>query len=120
MEKCRPDILRENCIVDLKTCTSADSKTYQRDMYIGDYHTQGAMIREGVKQLTGVDIPTVINICIEKTYPYAIGIKIISPSALEAGHMRFKQTLLDMKACFASNTWDSYEIEEVELPKWAG
>jgi hypothetical protein len=119
MVKCRPDILRENAIIDLKTCTSADSKTYQRDMYLGDYHTQGAIIREGVKQLTGVDIPTVINISIEKTYPYEIGIKIISQSALEAGHMKFKNTLLQMKECFQTNTWDSYEIEEVELPKWS-
>lgn len=119
MVKCRPDILRDNCIVDLKTCTSADSRTYQRDMYLGDYHTQGAMIREGVKQLTGVDIPTVINICIEKTYPYQIGIKIISASALEAGHMKFKQALLDMKQCIADNKWNSYEPEEVELPGWA-
>lgn len=118
MIKCRPDIIQSNCIVDLKTCASADSKSYQRDMYIGQYHTQGAMIREGIRELTGVDIPTVINICIEKTYPYQIGIKIISQSALEAGHMKFKQALLDMKAFFKSNNWPSYEAEEVELPSW--
>jgi hypothetical protein len=80
---------------------------------------QGAMIREGVKQLTGNDIPTVVNICIEKTYPYAIGIKIISQSALDAGHMKFKNSLLDMKNCMAENKWQSYEPEEVDLPVWS-
>jgi len=119
MVKCRPDILRENCIIDLKTCTSADSRTYQKDMYLGMYHVQGAMVREGVKQLTGADIPTVINICVEKTYPYQVAIKIISQSALEEGHRKFKQTLLDMKNCFAENKWESYQPEEVDLPSWA-
>lgn len=119
MVKCRPDILRENCIIDLKTCASADSRTYQKTMYLDALHIQGAMCREGVKQLTGFDIPTVINICVEKTYPYQVAIKIISHSALEAGHMKFKQALLDMKACIADNKWSSYEPEEVDLPAWA-
>jgi PDDEXK-like domain of unknown function (DUF3799) len=119
MVKARPDILRHNAIIDLKTCRDANSYSFQRQMYEEGYHIQGAMIREGVKQLTGVDIPTVINICVEKTYPYQIGIKIISESALNAGHMKYKQALLDMKACFDSGIWPSYGIEEVELPKWA-
>jgi exodeoxyribonuclease VIII len=119
MVKARPDILRENAIIDLKTCASADTHTYQKTMYLDGLHIQGAMVREGVKQLTGVDIPTVINICIEKTYPYQIGIKIIGQAALEAGHMKFKQALLDIKACLKENKWESYEPEEVELPAWA-
>jgi hypothetical protein len=119
MVKARPDILRKNCIVDLKTCASADSYTYQKTMVNDFLHVQGAMIREGVKQLTGNDIPTVVNICIEKTYPYAIGIKIISQSALDAGHMKFKNSLLDMKNCMAENKWQSYEPEEVDLPVWS-
>lgn len=119
MCKARPDILHDNMIVDLKTCASADSHTFQKTMYMSGYHIQGAMIREGVKQLTSKDIPNVINICIEKTYPYSIGIKIISETALEAGHMKFKQTILDIKNSKAYNQWSDYETEIVELPKWA-
>ena len=119
MVKCRPDILHDNMIVDLKTIRSASSRTYQREMIDSGYHIQGAMIREGIKQCTGKDIKTVINVCIEKTYPYAIGIKIISESALEAGHVKFKQALLDIKRCKQENHWPSYEAEIVELPNWA-
>jgi hypothetical protein len=116
MCKARPDILHHHCIVDLKTCESADSHTYKYTMAKEGYHIQGAIIREGVKQITGNDISTVININIEKKYPHAIGIKIISQSALEAGYMTFKNTLLEMKECFQTNKWRSYEAEEVDLP----
>ncbi len=119
MVKARPDILRNNGIIDLKTCVSADSHSFQRDMAMGMYHVQGAMCREGIEQLTGNRISTVLNISIEKTYPYAIGIKIISQSALEAGHAKFKQALLDLKNCMAENKWESYQPEEVELPNWS-
>jgi hypothetical protein len=118
MCKARPDILHHNIIVDLKTCADASSRAYQRAMVDGGYHIQGAMIREGIKQLTGKDISTVINICVEKTYPYEVAIKIISEDALESGHKKFKQALLDIKHCIEYNKWESYEPEIVNLPSW--
>lgn len=118
MCKARPDILHDNMIVDLKTCANASSKAYQRSMIDGGYHIQGSIIREGIRQLTGKDISTVINICVEKTYPYSVAIKIISEDALEKGFMTFKQTLLDMKRCIDYNKFDDYEPEIVNLPAW--
>jgi len=117
--KARPDILHDNMIIDLKTCASASSRAYQRAMVDGGYHVQGAIIREAVREIEGNDIPNVINICIEKTYPYAIGIKIISESALDAGLMKFRSVLVDLKRCMADNSWNDYQPETVDLPGWA-
>lgn len=117
--KAKPDILHTNMIVDLKTCTNASPRAFQLDMASYGNYIQGAMVREGVKQLTGVDIPTVINICIEKTYPYAIGIYIIDEAALEFGHQKFKQALLDLKRDIGYNKFESYPIETINLPPWA-
>lgn len=119
MLKARPDIIHDNMIVDLKTCKSADTRTYQRSMVDGGYHIQGAMCLEAIRQLSDKNINTVINICVEKEYPYQVGIKIIGASALEIGHAKFKQALLDIKACADTNMWPSYEAELVELPSWA-
>lgn len=119
MCKCRPDILHGNMIVDLKTIQSASSRYYQREMVERGYHIQAAMIREGVYQNTGVDIPNVVNICIEKVYPYEIGIKIISESALEAGKKAFFETLIDLNSRMRDNIFPSYQTEFVELPAWA-
>lgn len=118
MVKARPDILHDNMIVDLKTIVSASTRYYQRVMADSWYHCQGAIIREGVRELTGRDIPNVINICVEKTYPWEIGIKIISEDALEYGRIQFKETLMRMKNSIQNNYWPSYAIETVELPKW--
>ena len=117
--KSRPDILHSNMIVDLKTCTNASPRAFQNDMANYGNHIQGAMVREGVRQLTGVDIPTVINICVEKTYPYAIGIYIIDEAALEYGHQQFKNALLSIKRDIGYNKFDSYPIETINLPAWA-
>lgn len=119
MLKARPDILHANMVVDLKTCVNASSRAYQRAMVDGGYHIQGAMIREAVRVVEGHELAAVINVCIEKTYPYAIGIKIISDDALRAGHERYKEILMQMKQCFETDTWPSYEPETVELPAWA-
>lgn len=119
MVKARPDILHPNMIVDLKTCVSASSRAYQRAMVDGGYHMQAAIIRESINVLEGRDIPNCINLCVEKTYPYQVGIKVISESALEIGRKQFKDILMRMKECFETNIWPSYEIEQVELPGWA-
>jgi len=119
MVKSRPDVLHSNMIVDLKTCNDASSHAYQREMLNYHYHTQGAMVRDAIYELTGETINTVINVCVETSYPFNVAIKIIDESALEVGHKKYKQALLDMKACFETNTWESYEPEIVSLPSWA-
>lgn len=119
MVKARPDILHSNMIVDLKTCADASPRAFQRAMVDGGYHIQGAMIRDAVRELEGRDIPTVINIAIEKTYPYCIGIYIIDEYALEYGAEQYRKTLLDIKSCIVHSEFPSYEIQTVSLPTWA-
>ena len=116
--KARPDILFSNMIVDLKTTRDASTRQYQKDMCDGMYHVQAAMIREGVKKNGGQDINHAFNICVEKTFPYEIGIKIISENALEAGHREYKQLLRQMKECIDTNNWPSHLIDTVDLPSW--
>lgn len=119
MVKARPDILNLNCYIDLKTIDDASPQSYQRAMVTGGYHTQAAMVMDGYEQLTGERLSAAINICIEKTYPYSIGIYIIDEAAIEAGHMEFKQLLLDLKDCIHDNTFSDYPSMTIGLPKWA-
>lgn len=119
MLKARPDILHENMIVDLKTCSDASPKAFQRSMVAGGYHYQGAMIQDGVQALEGRFIETVINICIETTYPYSIGIYIIDSEALDFARKDYKQLLVALKDAKCQNEWPSYEIQTIGLPSWA-
>ena len=88
-------------------------------MVDGGYHIQGAMCLEALRQVDNKDLTTVINICIEKTYPYSVGIYIIGQDALKSGHDKFKRTLLDMKRAIVHNDFQDYPPQTIDLPNWA-
>jgi len=117
--KARPDIIHDNMIVDLKTIADASPSNFQRSMVSGGYHVQGAVIRDGIRALTGQDIPNVINIAVQTSYPYSIGIYIIDEYALEQGREEYKQLLVDIKSAFVNNNFPDYEVQTVSLPTWA-
>ena len=117
--KARPDIIHRNMYVDLKSCADASPKAFQREMIQYGYHTQGAMVRDARRELEGIDCSNVINIAVEKTYPYAIGIYIIDEFALDQGELKYKQLLVDLKHALVHNTFQSYGIQTISLPKWA-
>lgn len=117
--KARPDILHSNMIVDLKTCFDASPRSFQRSMMDGGYHIQGAIIREGVRVLEDNTIDNVINICIETKYPHNMGIYPIEKEAIDAGHIKFKQLLVDLKHAIVHNEFIDYGIQSIGLPSWA-
>jgi hypothetical protein len=61
----------------------------------------------------------VINICIEKKYPFSTAIYIIDPEAINAGEQLYKRVLLDMKSCIKDNKYPGMAPQMVGLPKWA-
>jgi hypothetical protein len=117
--KARPDILHENMIVDLKTCSDASPRAYQAEMVRYGYHVQGAMIRDAVEAIEGRRINNVINICVETKYPHNMGIYIIDEFAIDEGQVKYKNILLDIKNAIGHNEYQDYGIQTIGLPKWA-
>lgn len=117
--KARPDILHENMIVDLKTCSDASPRAYQMEMVKYGYHVQGAMIRDAVEAIEGRRINTVINICVETKYPHNMAIYIIDEHAIDEGQVKYKNILLDIKNAIGHNTYQDYGIQTIGLPRWA-
>jgi hypothetical protein len=119
--KSRPDILRDNCIVDLKTCQSADEYSFSQSMHKNGNHIQGAMAQDAIFVVDGREdargLP-VVNIAIETKKPYCIAIYFIAADAIEAGRVRYKSVLKRMKASFESDVYPSYETKEIGLPRW--
>lgn len=116
--KSRPDILHDKIYVDLKTCTEGSPDTFQREMVKYGNYIQAAMVRDSVEILKGSKISACINICVETTYPYSVGIYIIDPEAVQFGSDEYKRISLDLKHAFVHNTWDDYPISTIGLPKW--
>jgi hypothetical protein len=81
-------------------------------------HIQAAMVVDGVLATTGKEITTCINICVETSYPYSIGIYFIDSDAIEIGRQEYKKALLEMKECFLKNEWEDYKPRVIGLPRW--
>lgn len=117
--KARPDILHDNMIVDLKTCADASPRAFQNSMVSGGYHIQGAMIRDAVEAIKGRKINNVINIVIETKYPYNMAIYMIDEAAIDAGQVKYKNILLEMKNAIAENNFRDYGVQTIGIPSWA-
>lgn len=118
MLKCRPDILHANMIVDLKTVASAEERVMQREVFDRGYDTQAAMMRDGIFETTGKRIDNFILLCVEKKYPFCIGIYILDEEVINRAETRYKDLLVELKKCKETNEWPSYPIATISLPKW--
>lgn len=119
MCKCRPDIMHENFIVDLKTTSNASYEAFQRDFKKYAFHIQFGMMHEAIKHIENRYMKNFINLAIETEEPYAHGIYPISEGTIDQGILEFKQYLFAIKQCLDSNKWPSYKIRVLTLPQYA-
>lgn len=118
MCKARPDIAHPNMIIDLKTVNNASERFVQRSVFDYGYDLQMAMIRDGIFTLNGNKIENFILICVEKDYPHEIGIYFLDNEVIERAHVNYKNTLLQFKECFKTNTWPSYNAGTINIPAY--
>lgn len=117
--KARPDAMRENAIIDLKTTDDASPKAFARSCYNYGYHIQAAMISDGIKYNTGQLINHFIYVVVEKNPPYANAIYVLDESAIEIGRETYKKSLYKYKECLDSGNWPGYETQTISLPNYA-
>jgi hypothetical protein len=116
--KCRPDILHENMVVDLKSSSDGTWNSFQRDVRKYGYYIQAAMIRDGVKKILNKDINEFIYVVLEVNQPYPIGIYFLNQASLDKGQEEYKKELAKYKHCLENDAWPSYEPMEVTLPNY--
>ena len=109
--KCRPDILAEiggvPIIADLKSCASADTDSFAKDVVKYGYDLQAYMYSEGVKANTGKDYQFVF-IAVEKTPPYAVNVMQADKYILMRGEALFREYIGTYHDCKESGNWWSY------------
>ncbi|WP_339050817.1 PD-(D/E)XK nuclease-like domain-containing protein [Rickettsiella endosymbiont of Xylota segnis] len=116
--KCRPDILRNNLVCDLKTAQNGSPRSFQYATFDYGYYIQAAMVREAIKQLKQKIIKDFLFLVIEKARPYAISIYQLDEASLDKGYQEFKTLLVRYQHCLESNDWPAYTIQEVSLPRY--
>lgn len=122
----RPDVFKiingRGLIVDLKTCTSADTDAFRRSAINYGYDLQAAMFITACEKEHRIPCDFVF-VAIEKTPPYMINIMQADELLIKLGKDRFREALGIYKECSESGNWYGYNgfsgiINNLSVPAW--
>ncbi|WP_190264851.1 PD-(D/E)XK nuclease-like domain-containing protein [Glutamicibacter nicotianae] len=117
--KVRPDALREDLIVDLKTTVNADTNEFGKTAFNYGYFVSAALYQQGVERVTGKKLPFVF-VNVEKTAPYLVSVTELDEDALDFGHMMIERATRIYKECTKTGVWPGYPTRTTtSLPIWA-
>lgn len=127
---CETDLVGTHYIVDLKSCSSADTDEFVRDALNFGYFMQAAMYTDGVKYDTGNE-SVFVFVAVEKDPPYCVNVIQCGPDEIRLGmngdkngeYPGYRQLLDLYHECRIKNKWPGYEgfenhISTITLPKW--
>lgn len=119
--KCRPDYVKGNYCIDLKTTQSAKPENFFKSAYNYRYHVQAYWYLKGLRAC-GCNVKDFIFIAVEKEPPYAICVYVASEDFLKLGEIEAESDLKTYKKCLESGNWHGYdetpEVHSLELPSW--
>ena len=132
--KCRPDVWRKvvtedgeirYAIIDLKSCRSAVTSDFSRDVVKYGYDLQTYMCRLGLSLALNVPIDNIdfFFVAVEKTAPYLVNLQQADETVLKRGEAIFREYIGKYKYCIDTNNWYSYNgehgiINTVGVPSW--
>lgn len=118
--KARFDLLRDDCIVDLKTTDDASPRAFASSIAKFGYHLQAAHYRRMASHLGLGDLPFRF-IAVEKEAPHAVAVYELDSADLLLAEQQLQAALHRLQACKEFNAWPAYsrQIETISLPKWA-
>ena len=125
--KARPDALKADHLIDLKTTECALPNTFSRIAFNFGYHIQSAMYHDGIsfvkngKYPEEWDMPCSI-ICAEVAEPYdVVCYTFDQEESLFAGRVQYREALrryADIKEAGEYKGYSDYN-EELKIPQWA-
>lgn len=118
----RPDYLRSDVIVDLKTTEDGSANGFAKSVANYRYFVQDSMYCEGVRETTQGQIAPeqMIFLSVEKKPPYLVNHIVLDADARAFGRKAVHDSLTTLKACQENNHWPGYgeDIKEIALPSW--
>lgn len=117
--KCRPDAWQPNTLADLKTGRSADPNEFGKTAAEFGYHQSAAHYIDGVKKLTGEELPFPF-VLVEKTEPYYVSVVQLDESSIDIGRQLNHRAKRIYQECVETGNWPGYPaVEPVSIPMWA-
>ena len=119
--KCRPDYLKGNLVIDLKSTNDASPEAFVRTAYNYRYHVQAWWYLHGLN-MCGINAQEFIFIAFEKEPPYGVCVYAADDLMLELGKTEAMCNLDTYRECSETGNWYGYEktpeIHSLSLPEW--
>lgn len=116
--KSRPDLWKDNVVIDLKTTVDASFRAFQSSASSYGYFLQAGMIHEALASID-IKMESFIFIAVEKKYPFAVGIYTLDHDALDWGINHFNELMGQFAKCKSLNEWPGFPILSLTLPAYA-
>ena len=126
--RAKADWLREDGIVDLKTCESAAPDALSKAAHNYGYAIQAPFYLRGIRSESwrfmsphGPVEPFFVHIAVEKTPPYLVHVNQLTERAMTWGDRQVSQALEIFRDCQESGVWPGYpedQITDIDLPGW--
>ncbi|MGN0613725.1 MAG: PD-(D/E)XK nuclease-like domain-containing protein [Porcipelethomonas sp.] len=119
--KCRPDYLKGNLAIDLKSTADASPEAFTKSAYNYRYHVQAWWYLNGLNKC-GIGAQDFIFIAFEKDPPYCVCVYAADDLMLELGESEAMRNLDTYRECLETGNWHGYEkepeIHSLSLPDW--
>jgi hypothetical protein len=118
--RARPDVIRKDgFVVDLKTCSSASPRAFQRASWEYRYHVQASFYLDGLRA-NGVDANKFAFVCVETRAPYLVAVYVADPELVAHGRKAYRRDLEMYHACKESEQWPGYSAapQILSAPEW--
>lgn len=115
----RPDWLRTDICVDVKSTEDASPQEFRRSIVKWRYHVQAAWYLDGLAAI-GHPVDAFIFCVFEKKRPYASAFYYADADMIEIGRREYRKNLRIFADCLSSDRWPGYstEIQSISLPQW--
>lgn len=115
------DYLRDDYVIDLKTCQSAHPTAIGKSVAAYGYHQQAAHYLAGVRALGISTQPRFLFVFVEKEPPHLVTVAQPDSEALDVGAALNRRALEVYRDCLAADVWPGHstDVELVSLPRWA-
>jgi exodeoxyribonuclease VIII len=110
----------KNVIVDIKTCESADERSFAKDAYKYHYHAQAAWYSDLVRLTTGRPVDGYVILAVEKAEDRDVRAFWLSSELIQAGRSAYSEWLGKWLVCEKTGSWPGYEpsLVTLDLPNW--
>jgi exodeoxyribonuclease VIII len=115
----RPDYLKDDVIVDLKTTHDARVEAFSRSVFTFGYDVQAALYVDAAKAIDGKQ-RRFIWIVVEKEAPYGVCIYECSQEILARGRKLYNQAIDTYAQCAAFDVWPTYStaVQTFNIPRY--